>query len=338
MVRQLADSRLVRTTVGLAVVVAAFAWALPSFASYGEVWRTLQQTDRRLALPLLLVAAANLAAPALLQRAALPGLGLRHAVLVDWMTSAVTNTVPGGSAVAVGMTWSMYRRLRLANAAIARAIVVTGVWDQIIKLSAPLAAVVWLATERPLGPGLVQAAIAGAVLFTVVLGLCVMLVAGPRAAQTLGALADRLPFTGSGWGDRLEQLRADTVALVRSRWRGLTLWTVAGHLNLFLLLLLCLRALRVDDGALTAAAVFAALAFGRLVTALPLTPGGLGVMEVGLTSALAAVGTADEAAVVAAVLLFRFVTFALPIPLGAVAAVAWAADEQDEPTNTAALA
>ena len=71
------------------------------------------------------------------------------------------------------------------------------------------------------------------------------------------------------------------------------------------------------------AAILAALAFGRLVTALPLTPGGLGVMEVGLTSALLAVGDADQSAVVAAVLLFRFFTFALPIPLGALMWLFW---------------
>lgn len=321
---RLTTSRSARATLGLVVVVLAFAWILPSFASYGDVAQTLAGADRRFAAPLLVVSAFNLAAPALLQRAALPGLRLIDAVLVDWITSAVTNTVPGGSAVAVGMTWSMYRARRLTGAAIARSIVVTGVGDQMVKLSAPLLAVLWLSTQRPVGPGLLQAAAAGGVLFTVVIGLSALLVVGDRAAGVMGRLVDRLPLTGTGWVERFERLRTDTVELVQSRWRGLTLWTLAGHLNLFLLLLLCLRAVGVERTDLSAAAVFAALAFGRLVTALPLTPGGLGVMEVGLTGALAAAGTAPEAAVVAAVLMFRFVTFALPVPLGALSSLLWA--------------
>ncbi len=328
-----------RTVLGLVVVVVAFAWVLPSFASYSEVAQTLQSLDRRW-LPAFAVASiVNLLAPAGLQWAALPGLRIRHAVIVDWVTSAVTNAVPGGSAVAVGLTWTMYRRLGLAKAAIARSIVVTGVWDQIFKLTAPLAAVIWLSTERPVGPGLIQASLVGGALFAVVVGLCTVLVAGPRAAVSVGGFLDRLAIGGRGWPDRLERLRQDTVLLVRLRWLRLTLWTVGGHLSLFVLLVICLRATGVPATALTAAAVFAALAFGRLITAIPLTPGGLGVMEVGLAGALTAVGTADEVSVVAAVLLFRFVSFALTIPLGAMAWLVWsgsstAVDDREAATPT----
>ncbi|MEM8926160.1 MAG: lysylphosphatidylglycerol synthase transmembrane domain-containing protein [Actinomycetota bacterium] len=326
MLRRFGHLRTVRALPALVVVAIAFLWVLPSFASYREVSRSLQGLDAGLALPLLAVSLANLVAPAGLQRAALPGLRFRDALLVDWSTSAVTNTVPGGSAIAVGLAWSMYRRLRLRTTAIARSIVVTGVWDQIVKLSAPLLAVVWLSTERPIGPGLAQAAVIGSLLFAVVVGLCLVLTVGPRATTALGPVLDRLPLIGTGWSDRLEQLRIDTVSLVRTRWHELTAWTIAGHLTLYVLLLVCLRAVGVSSIELSAAAVFAALAFGRLVTALPITPGGLGVMEVGLTGALAAAGTAPEADLVAAVLIFRFVTFAMPIPLGALSWLVWSAE------------
>ncbi len=343
-------------------MVVAFVWVLPSFAPYGDVVGSLGGLDARWWTVVAVATGVNLVAPAGLQRAALPGLGAGDAILVDWVTSAVTNTVPGGSAVAVGLTWSMYRRLRLGSAAIARALVVTGVWDQIVKLSAPLLAVAWLSTERPVGPGLVQAAVVGGILFTVVVALCLLLVAGPRLTTALGSRIDRLPWIGAGggaggagdgaggdgargaaargadgWVGRLERLRIDTVTLVRDRWWPLTAWTIGGHLNLFVLLWACLRLLGVPAADLSAAAVFAALAFGRLVTALPLTPGGLGVMEVGLTGALAAVGTADEAAVVAAVLLFRAITFALPVPLGGASWLVWTARSPGRVTGAGAL-
>jgi len=317
----------VRAGLGLGVIVAAFVWAIPSFASYGAIWNQTDGIQRDLALVLLVVAAANLLAPSAAQMAALPGLNLRGAVQVDWVTSAVTNTVPGGSAIAVGLTWTMYRRYQLDHGAIARSLVVTGVWDIFVKASLPLVAVIWLSTQQPIGPGLIQAAVGGAVLFVIVIGLAWALLVGPRPALTLGRLLDRVPVVGTGWATRLGEMRHDTIWLIRNRWRGLTWWTVAGHANLFALLVLCLRAVGVGSAQISVAATLAAFAFGRLVTAVPLTPGGLGVMEVSLSGALAAAGTIgtapDPAAIVAAVLLFRLATFALPIPLGAVAWLIW---------------
>jgi uncharacterized protein (TIRG00374 family) len=67
-----------------------------------------------------------------------------------------------------------------------------------------------------------------------------------------------------------------------------------------------------DVGWIEALAVFS---FARLLTAIPITPGGLGVVEVALITGLAAAGGA-RAEVAAAVLLFRGLTYVVPIPLG----------------------
>jgi uncharacterized protein (TIRG00374 family) len=68
----------------------------------------------------------------------------------------------------------------------------------------------------------------------------------------------------------------------------------------------------------------AAYAFVRLLTVLPITPGGLGITELGLIGILAAgAGHQATARVTAAVLLYRAVTYLPPIPLGAVACLAW---------------
>lgn len=324
-VQGLLRSRTLRSSLAAAVVIVAFVVALPSFASYGDVWDSLTTISPTLAVLVAIVGAANLVAPATSQRAALPGLRFRDAVASDWTTSAITNTVPGGSAIAIGVTWSMYRSYGLEHPAIARSVVVTGVWDTFVKFGTPLVAVLWLSTQRPIGPGLLQAAAVGGVLFCVVVGLGAVLLIGPAAARVIGSMIDRLPFLSDGWADRLARLRVDTIELLATRWRSLTFWTVAGHTNLFVLLVLCLRAVGVSSTELSAAAILAAFAFGRLVTAVPLSPGGVGVMEVSLTGALAAVGTADEAAIVAAVLIFRALTLVAPIPLGAITWMMWTA-------------
>jgi len=57
---------------------------------------------------------------------------------------------------------------------------------------------------------------------------------------------------------------------------------------------------------------------------LPITPGGLGITELGLIATLAAgAGHRASAQVTAAVLLYRAVTYLPPIPLGAIACLAW---------------
>jgi uncharacterized membrane protein YbhN (UPF0104 family) len=68
----------------------------------------------------------------------------------------------------------------------------------------------------------------------------------------------------------------------------------------------------------------AAFAFVRLLTALPITPGGLGITELGLVGTMAAgAGHGGAAQVTAAVLLYRAVTYLPPIPLGAVTYMMW---------------
>jgi hypothetical protein len=68
----------------------------------------------------------------------------------------------------------------------------------------------------------------------------------------------------------------------------------------------------------------AAFAFVRLLTVLPVTPGGAGITELGLVGILAAGADHKVAAqVTAAVLLYRAVTYLVPIPGGAVACLAW---------------
>ncbi|MGH1488353.1 MAG: lysylphosphatidylglycerol synthase transmembrane domain-containing protein [Acidimicrobiales bacterium] len=324
-VAQLALRPAVQASIGLAVVAVAFIWALPRFAAYDQVWEQLTGLRGAVIPALLIVGAANLVAPSISQQAALPGLKLGQAVTTDWATTTVTNLLPGGSALAIGLTWSMYRSFKLTTEAITRSIVVTGVWDAFVKLGTPLVAIIWLATQRPVGAALIQAAVLGGILFAVAAGLMAVVLSGAKTAASIGRRLDALPLLGDGWPERLDDLRTETVALLAGRWRSLTFWTVAGHLNLYLLLVVCLRALGVERSVLGWAPVLAAFAFGRLVTAIPITPGGLGVMELGLVSALGAVGDAPEASVVAAVLLFRFMTFALPIPLGLISWLWWTA-------------
>jgi uncharacterized protein (TIRG00374 family) len=69
-----------------------------------------------------------------------------------------------------------------------------------------------------------------------------------------------------------------------------------------------------------ASLVLLAFFTAQLLGTLPLTPGGLGFVEAGLTGTLALAGVGAGAAVVAT-LAYRLVSFWLPIPAGAIAAI-----------------
>ncbi|HSR14453.1 MAG TPA: YbhN family protein, partial [Gemmatimonadales bacterium] len=72
----------------------------------------------------------------------------------------------------------------------------------------------------------------------------------------------------------------------------------------------------------TAAEALGAFAIVRLATALPITPGGIGIVEVGMSAALVVTG-GEETAVVAAVLVYRVLTYLLQVALGVVSYFFW---------------
>ena len=89
-------------------------------------------------------------------------------------------------------------------------------------------------------------------------------------------------------------------------------------------LLLSLRHMSIDESEISAARVFAVFSFSRLLSAVPLTPGGVGVIDLGYVGGLTAgIPEGDKPEVVAAILIFRLLTFGIQIPLGAFTYFIW---------------
>ena len=84
--------------------------------------------------------------------------------------------------------------------------------------------------------------------------------------------------------------RAQAITLLRDRWHWLTVTTLTSHLSLFLVLLLALRHVGVSEAEVSWVEALAAFALVRLLSAFPVTPGGLGVVELGLAAALVLAG------------------------------------------------
>jgi putative heme transporter len=325
--------KVLRVAVTLALVGAIFGFALPHLASYRSVWATIQAMSGGHVLLLAAATAASMITGWMAISAVLPALRLREAAVVNLGSSAVANTLPAGGALAMGVSWAMLSSWGVSAADYALYTLVSGIWNVFAKLSLPALAVLVLVTDGRPSAGLVAGAGAGLGLLAVAaVGFALLLRSEPvarradRGLQFVVARCGRLarrrkPVQASGSVLRFRERAAE---VLRARGWRITATTAATNLTLWLVLLACLRGAGLSQAQVSWQASLAAFAFVRLLTVLPVTPGGLGVTELGLVGVLAdGASHPVTVKVIAAVLLFRALTYLLPIPLGAVAALAW---------------
>lgn len=323
--------RVVRGSISLLVVVAIFAGVLPRVADLSEVWREITAMTGLEATSLVVLGLWNLMTYTFVYVASLPGLGIGQAAIVTQASTAIANTVPAGAGFGIGLTWAMFASWGFRRPEIALSVLVTGVWNVFAKLALPVIALALVALEGSATAGSVAAAGAGVVTLVAAVALFAVMLRSRSGARRVGAAAGRAAsrirqVVGkppvSGWDDAAVEFRSSTKELLATRWVPLTVATVVSHLSLYVVLLVTLRHVGVSDAEVPWTSVLAAYAFVRLISALPITPGGLGVVELGLTAALVAAG-GDETSVVASVLVYRALTYLLPIPFGAVAFLVW---------------
>jgi putative heme transporter len=324
-------TRPIRVVASLVLAAALLFGVLPQLADLSEVWAVLRGLSVGWSLVLLAGAAWNIATYQFVMMSALPGLSMGKAFVAGQLSTALANTLPAGAVVGVGVTYTVLRSFGHGARSIAVAATLTGVWNTFVKLGLPVIALALLAVTGAASRALlVTAAIGVAILIAALVVGSLSLSSEPLALRIGDGLArivsrvvgmlGRPPATG--WGERLARFQRESIGLLRDRWGLLTAATLVSHLSLFLMLLLSLRAVGVGADAVTAIEALGVFAFVRLVTALPLTPGGLGVVELGMAGALGVAG-GPQAPVVAAVLLYRGLTYAVQVPLGALSYVVW---------------
>jgi uncharacterized protein (TIRG00374 family) len=238
---------------------------------------------------------------------------------------------PAGAAVGMAGSYGLLRSWGFGAGAVALAVALTGVWNQLANLTFPIVGLALLSLEQQDHPALRTAAFVALAVLIVVLTAFALALSSPRRARQIGGLAARAASRVKGWfrrgpvvwgGESLARFRASALGLLRRRWHVLTLATLVGHLTVFLLLLVCLRAVGVTEAEISWIQAFAAWSLVRVLGALPITPGGVGIVEVGLSGALVAFG-ASNADAVAATLLYRALTVFPTLGLGMVAAATW---------------
>ena len=326
-----AHRRLLGAAGSIAVVVAVFVFLLPRIADYRDVLDVVRGLGWQQWLVLIAAVLLNLATFPPPWMAALPGLGYRQALAMTQASTALAIASPAGAAVGMAGSYAMLRSWGFGAGPVGLAVAVTGVWNQLANLAFPVLALALLTSQGQDHAALRTAAIVASIVLAVTLTGFVLVLARSRFARRIGELAARLAGRvnrivrrpSPTWGgESFVTFRWQTLGLLERRWHVLTVSTLAGHLTVFVVLLACLRTVGVTDSEVSLVEAFAAWALVRILGALPLTPGGVGIVEIGLTGALVAFG-APNAEAVAATLLYRALTVLPTLALGLVAAATW---------------
>jgi uncharacterized membrane protein YbhN (UPF0104 family) len=317
--------------LGIAVLVATFVFVLPRIANYRDVWAVVRDLSWAQIGLLLGATAVNLATYAPPWQAALPGISFRQAFVLTQASTASTYVLPGGAAVGMGVSYGMLRGWGFTGRPVTLALAITGIWNQFAMLAFPVVALALLTLSKEQNPLLQTVAFIGvAILVVSAAGFAVGLTSD-RLGKWVGNAAARITTRLLGlirrppvkWdGASFVSFRHEAVGLLKRRWHVITLATLAGQLTVFVVLLACLRAFDVTTGEVSLVEAFAAWSLARLLGSIPITPGGLGIVEVGLTSALVGFG-GKNAEVVAAVLVYRFLTIVPTLLLGLGAAATY---------------
>jgi putative heme transporter len=225
----------------------------------------------------------------------------------------------------------MLRRWGFGRRAVAVAVVVTGVGNQLVNVLLPLLALALLLMSGGSSPVLLTAGLIGIAAIAALSAAVALVLWGERQAYAIGrraqllanhvlALVHRPPR--AGWGEGLVRFRRETIDLVARRWLALAGSLILGHLAVFAVLMVALRVTGVGADEVGWVEALAAWGLIRLLSAVPITPAGVGIVELGLSSALVGFG-AHNAEAVAAVLLYRALTVLPTLVLGSVLGLTW---------------
>ncbi len=244
-------------------------------------------------------------------------LGMFTMLRIQLSTKSVTNLVPGGTAAGSTLGYRLLVAAGVAGPDAAFTLATVGLASAVV-----LNVLLWLAllVSIPRGgfrPLYVTAAIVGVVVLSLFAALVVLLMKGREPAERITRnIARHIPKVEPDQAvallhriaDQMQAL-ADRPDLVRGGigWATLNWLLDAGSLWVFL----AAFGARVPLDSL-----LVSFGLANVLAAIPLTPGGLGVVEAVLTSTLVGFGV-DAAVAAVGVVTYRLAAFWLPIPLGA---------------------
>ncbi len=233
--------------------------------------------------------------------------------------NAFSRIVPGGAAAGAAIQFRLLVGSGLDATTIGTGLTATTLISSATLFALPIIALPAIVFGAPAPSGLVQSAWLGGVLFVLAIGVGAVLLSADRPLVFVGNTIQRIqnrmrrgrpPKTGTP--EMLVRERNEIRGTLGSRW-WLALITAWGNWLLdYLALLAAVAAVGARPRpALVLLAYVAAAVLGMI----PITPGGLGFVEAGLTATLTLAGVSAADAVLAT-LAYRLVSYWLPLIAG----------------------
>jgi uncharacterized membrane protein YbhN (UPF0104 family) len=101
--------RVLLGAVSVGLIVATFAYLLPTIADYGDVWEVVEGLSWQWVVALLAAAVINVASFAPPWQVALPGLGFVRALEVTQASTALSIVLPAGLAAGMAGSFGLLR-------------------------------------------------------------------------------------------------------------------------------------------------------------------------------------------------------------------------------------
>ncbi len=262
-----------------------------------------------------------------LMRIVLPQASWFVAATSQLASNAASRIIPGGAAVGGAVLYRMLAVSGTSSGQAAAALAATSGLSTTALTGFPAAGVALAAAGAPIPESLVPAVLAGGVLFPLLVCVGVVAVRTTRPLLRLGITISKLV----AWSGRIlrRSWQTDPRKLVHERDRMVTaigdrwlLAVIAAALNWvfdYLVLVTALVAVGADP---RLSLVLLAYTGGAVLTMIPVTPGGFGFVETGMTYLLVLSGITKGDALLAT-LAYRIVSLWLPILAGSIAWVAF---------------
>lgn len=321
-------ARFVSVLLTVVVVWLVFGVVLPSIADYDDIWAAVSSMSVPVAIALLLGGFGVIVLMALVLPAALTGLRSWAAILTQPMSVAVAAVVPGGYAPARAV---FLRPYGVRTASYTRSYAAAALATTLCVLLMPaVGLVIFVLLPQPSGArkSTQVVALVVCVLALIIAGAVIALISSSKfcrwCARAGAALVSKSGWLSSKlatatWEDAVLSWREDTVRIMRRRRRQLAWSTLGAYWSNGLLMVLCMYACGLPMSALGIGSALATFTVARTLLSVPLTPGGVGVLELGY-SAIFGIMVAEEFSdsVIAGVLVYRALTYVLPVFLGGV--------------------
>jgi uncharacterized protein (TIRG00374 family) len=313
-----------RTIFWLAITGISLYLVAPSVLDVLGSWRNIERFSPAWLVVTLACQAAAMASLCALQHLAIPGSSWSAIVSSQQAGNGLAKIAPGGGAIGAALQYRMLVAARVPGSAAVSGLTATNILTFAVVLALPVLALPTL-IRGSVDRTLVEAAVAGIVVFIALGAVVALILARDGPLRFIGRVVQRIRNRLRRRDDPLEalpnRLISDRDRIVRTlgrHWRTAVVVAVARWTFDYASLLAALAAVHSHP---RPGLVLLAFCAAQLLAQIPVTPGGLGFVEAGLTAMLTLAGVQAGNAVLAT-FAYRLFSYWLPMPAG-LAAWVW---------------